>query len=201
MLFADPLAAAEMVAVSAVPTAAISAVKDAAAAPAGTVMPAGTATFVLLLARVTATPPVGAVLERLTEHGSASDPVMEVLLQEIAPMVGADFVAAPVPWRPTVATPALLETANWPVTRAAAEGLKRTVNANDSPGFNVTGKLPPVTEKPDPLTESDFSIREAVPLEVTTTDFETAVPTVTLPKSNAEALRLSPGVEVLDPLS
>jgi hypothetical protein len=52
-------------------------------------------TELLPLARLTFMPPVGATPERLTVHASASDPVMEVLLQETAFTVGVTATPAP----------------------------------------------------------------------------------------------------------
>ena len=67
----------------------------------------------------------------------------------------------------------------------------------------MTGKPPPETEKPVPEIESALIETGAVPLDVTVTDFVTAVPTETLPKAREEALRLIAGEPVveLDPLN
>jgi hypothetical protein len=96
------------------------AVKAALVAAAGTVTAAGTDTALSLLARLTLTPPVGAEPDRLTVHASASEPVMEVLLQETALTVGATVV--PVPLRLTEAAGALLAMVNCPVDALAAVG-------------------------------------------------------------------------------
>jgi hypothetical protein len=71
------------------------AVNTAVVAPAGTVTEAGTVTAVLLLARLTLVPPVSAEPDKLTVQVSASDPVMEELLQDTALTVGATAVPAP----------------------------------------------------------------------------------------------------------
>ena len=110
MLLEDELAEAEIATVWVVPTAATFAVNDAVREPPAIVTPPGTVTAVLLLARATITPPLGAEPDRVTVHGFASDPVMEVLAQDNALMVDAPFV--PVPVRATVAVPALLERVN-----------------------------------------------------------------------------------------
>jgi hypothetical protein len=55
----------------------------------------------------------------------------------------------------------------------------------------VAGKLPPETEYPVPVIESELIVTPAVPFEVTVTDFVTAVPTETLPNESEVALRLS----------
>ncbi len=102
-------------------TAAALAVNAAPVAVAGTITEAGTVTALLLLARLTVRPPVGAKPDKLTVQASASDPVIEVLLQEIALTVGV--TAVPVPLRLTVAVGALLEIVNCPVTELAPVGL------------------------------------------------------------------------------
>ena len=58
----------------------------------------------------------------------------------------------------------------------------------------MAGKLPPETENPVPAIESELIVTAAVPLEVTVTDFVTAVPTATLPKASEVALSVSAGV-------
>jgi hypothetical protein len=57
------------------------ALNPALVAEAGTVTEAGTETALLLLARPTATPPVGAEPVRVTVHASVPAPVIEALLQ------------------------------------------------------------------------------------------------------------------------
>lgn len=58
----------------------------------------------------------------------------------------------------------------------------------------MAGKFPPETEYPVPVIESEVIFTATVPLEVTVTDFVTAVPTETLPNGNEDALRLNAGV-------
>jgi hypothetical protein len=58
----------------------------------------------------------------------------------------------------------------------------------------VTGKLPPRIENPVPEIEAELIVTATLPLEVTVTDFVTAVPTETLPKAREVALRLTAGV-------
>ena len=90
-------------------------------APAGIETLAGTVTELLLLARETLRPPVGAEPDRVTVQASASDPVIEVLLQDTALTVGVTVV--PVPLRLTVAVGALLAMVNCPVEELALVGL------------------------------------------------------------------------------
>jgi len=61
----------------------------------------------------------------------------------------------------------------------------------------VTGKLPPVTENPVPEIESELIVTGAVPLDVSVTDFVTAVPTETLPNASVLALAVRVGVIAL----
>jgi len=67
------------------------------------------------------------------------------------------------------------------------------VNTAACPGFRVAGRLPPETEYPVPVTESELMVAATVPVEVTVTDFVTAVPTETLPNANELTLRLKAG--------
>lgn len=83
---------------------------DAVTAVAGTVTEPGTMSFVLLLARATVKPPLGAEADKLTLHESASDPVIDVVVQDSALIVGA--VLVPVPLRLTIAAAALVEMIN-----------------------------------------------------------------------------------------
>lgn len=62
---------------------------------AGTVTEPGTASFVLLLASPTVTPPFGAEPDRVTLQESAAVPVIVVVLQDRALIVGAELVPAP----------------------------------------------------------------------------------------------------------
>jgi hypothetical protein len=70
-------------------------------------------TALLLLARLTVSPPLGAAPDMLTVQVSESDPVMEVLVHETALTVGATAMPAPLMF--TVAAGALLVMAAMPV--------------------------------------------------------------------------------------
>jgi hypothetical protein len=107
-----PVAAVSVTA-CALPTDATLAVNAALVAVAGTVTEPGTVTALLLLARLTITPPAGAMPDKLTVHESARDPVIEVLLHETALTVGA--TATPAPFRFTMAVGALLVIVTMPV--------------------------------------------------------------------------------------
>jgi hypothetical protein len=58
----------------------------------------------------------------------------------------------------------------------------------------VIGKLPPDTLKPVPEIESELIVTAAVPLDVSVTDFVTAVLTDTFPNASEVVLRLSAAV-------
>ncbi len=94
--------------------------KVALVAAAGTVTQPGTATAELLAERPMANPPVGAEPDKLTVQESASEPVIDVLLHEIALTVGVTVV--PVPLRLTAGVGTLLEIVSCPVTELADFG-------------------------------------------------------------------------------
>jgi len=94
-----PSVLAVMVAVWADVTALTMAEKLAVVAPAGTVTEAGTVTALLLLASVTACPPVGAAELSVTVQLSVAAPVMEPFAQVTRLEIEAGVVAAaPVPF-------------------------------------------------------------------------------------------------------
>ena len=86
------------------------AVKAAVVAVAGMVTEPGTVRFVLLLASATVRPPLGAEPDKLTLQESARDPVIDVVAQDSALIVGATFV--PVPLRATVSAATSLKMLN-----------------------------------------------------------------------------------------
>ena len=102
------------------------AVKPALVAPAGTITDAGTATLVLLLARLTTNPPVGAAAFSVNVQPSVPVPVIEPVLQLIAVSTGT-----PVPVRPTVEVAPveeLLLMISVPAAEPDAAGSNCTVN-------------------------------------------------------------------------
>ncbi|MGA8740940.1 MAG: hypothetical protein WB561_07115 [Terracidiphilus sp.] len=113
-------AVAVSVADCALVTEATLAVNAALVAVAGTVTEPSTVTALLLLARLTVSPPVGAEPDKLTVQESANDPVMDMLPQETALTVGK--TAMPAPLRLIVSVGALLEIVTWPAAELAVVG-------------------------------------------------------------------------------
>jgi hypothetical protein len=121
-----PPALAVSVAVCVVLTAETVAEKAALVAAAATVTVAGTVTDELLLARLTANPPLGAAPFSVTVQLSVPAPVSDELEQE-----SELSVARPVPLRATVAAPpeeALLDIVSDPVAAPAVVGSNCTVS-------------------------------------------------------------------------
>jgi len=108
------------VAVCPLETEATFAMNVALVAVAGTDTRPGTVTALLLLARPTLTPPLGAEPDKLTVQESAIDPVMDVLLHFTPLTVGVPVV--PVPLRLTADVGALLDRVNCPVIELAEVG-------------------------------------------------------------------------------
>jgi hypothetical protein len=168
------------------------AVKLADAAPAATETVAGTVTAVLLLARVTVEPPVAAATLTVTVQTSVVEPVTDKFAQ-VTPVI----LGIPVPVRViAVLVPAelllLLEMVNAPVTAPAAVGSNLTVKAVVCPGFNVTGKVVPVTVNPAPVIVGALMVRGRFPVELKVSVFVTAVVTPSLPNAKvvAEVVRV-----------
>ena len=161
-------------------------------APDATKTLAGTLTALLLLVRATLIPPDGAVEVKDTVHDVDPAPVNVPVLHESALIV--DVTEEPVPLRLTTAVGAVLEIFNRPVTEFAVVGRNRMVSAMDCPGLSVTGKGPPDTVNPAPVIESELIDTGTEPLEVTVTDLDTDVPTITSPNARDVVLRLNAGV-------
>jgi hypothetical protein len=185
--FAEALPAlAVSVAVCVVLTADIVAENAALVAPAATVAVVGTVTAELLLARLTANPPLGAAPFSVTVQLSVPAPVIEELEQE-----SELSVAMPVPLRATLAVPpeeALLEIVSDPVAAPARVGSNCAVSVAVWFGFSVTGNVAPDTLKPVPLTVAELIVSAAVPLEVSVSDCVEAVFRLTFPNERLLAL-------------
>ena len=173
------------------------AVNPALVAPAGTVTEPGTVTALLLLDKLTASPPVPAAAESVTVQASLADPVIELLAQLSALRTPA--AACPLPLRLMVAVlgEALSVRDRAPVAVPADVGAKLTVRVVAWPGFSVNGELIPDTLKPAPVTVAALMVSGAVPEEVRVTDCVVVVFTVTLPKFRLVVLRVSAGTYAL----
>jgi hypothetical protein len=121
-------AVAVRVAVCAVVTEAILAEKAALVALAGTVTMAGTATAVLLLERLTFSPPLPAAALRFTVQESVPNPVIEALMQEKELSVPAAAVPVPLSITAIELVVELLARVSAPETAPAVEGSKLTVS-------------------------------------------------------------------------
>jgi hypothetical protein len=124
-----PLAVAVSVTISAMLTEDAVAVNPALAAPAGTMTADGTVTALLLLARLTARPPLPAAAFRVTVQESAPDPD-RATLEQLSELKVAGPGAAPVPLRLTTIVPLLgasLAITSWPVATRIAAGEKFTL--------------------------------------------------------------------------
>jgi hypothetical protein len=64
---------------------------------------------------------------------------------------------------------ALLAMVNWPAKLPAVAGSNCTSMVTDCPGFNVTWKEHPDSVKPVPLIVTEFTVRGAVPVELSVT--------------------------------
>jgi hypothetical protein len=87
----------------------------------------------------------------------------------------------------------LLVIANWPVNEPELVGANWTLRFSVWPGFRVTGKLDPETEKPVPDTAAEFTVTAVVPLEVNVTVCVACEPTTTLPNEMLVALTVRVG--------
>jgi hypothetical protein len=194
-VFAAPLAVAVSVAVCVEVTAAIVAVNGAVVAPAATVTEAGTVTAVLLLARVTTSPPVGATALSVTVHASVPAAENDIVVQ--VSELSAPAVVSPVPLRLIVAVGfvvALLVIRTVPVSAPAVVGSNVTCSVALCPGFSVTGIAAPPRVKPVPVSVAALIVSAAVPDDVTVTDSLVDVLIVTSPKERLLVLRLIPAV-------
>lgn len=91
----------------------------------------------------------------------------------------------------------LLLIVNWPVIDPVVVGSKVRVVIVVCPGLRFKGKLTGDIENPLPVTEMEFTVTTAVPLEVKVTFCVVGVFTTALPKGMLVALALSTGVAAL----
>jgi hypothetical protein len=184
-------ALAEIVTACALLTEETVAEKAALIAPAATVTEAGTITELLLLARLTVNPPLGAAVFSETVQASVPAPVIEAFVQ-VSPV----RTGTPVPLRLMAAAllvDELLAKVSIPLAAPAAVGSNCTVSVAVWFMFSVSGKLAPETEKPVPVRVAELMVTAAVPVEDSVIDCVVAAFTATLPKLRLEELMLSVG--------
>nr|WP_239461261.1 hypothetical protein [Occallatibacter savannae] len=85
----------------------------------------------------------------------------------------------------------VLEIASWPEAVPTVVGLKVRVTFSDWPGLRVAGKLTDEAEKPDPVTETEFTVTAAVPVELRVTVCVVEWPTTIAPKAMLLAFTVS----------
>jgi hypothetical protein len=188
-VFEALFALAVNVAVCAVVTDAMFAVKLAEVAPAGTATEAGTVTALLLLATFTANPPAAAAAFSVIVQLSVPEPVIEALLQERLLSTGL-----PVPLKlTTVDEPLeeLLDSVNCPLSAPAVVGANCTVSEAVWPGFKVNGKVAPETEYPEPVTAAALTVTAELPVEDNVSVCVVDEPTATVPNETLELLTAS----------
>jgi len=145
----------------------IVAVKLAVEEPAATAIELGTVTAELLLERPTVNPPLAAAVFKTTVQESVPAPAMDEFVHENAASTGT-----PVPLSDMVLEPPVDESlvnVNCPFAAPATEGSNCTVNDADWFGPSVSGKVPPVMEKPAPETVAEFTVTEPLPEELNVT--------------------------------
>jgi hypothetical protein len=164
----------------------------------GTVTEPGTFTALLLLARFTLIPPLGAAAVSVTVHASEPAPVIEALVHERALNVGKVLPeSAPLPCSLILVaglTDVPVITLNSPIVSVEAFGLKCTLKVTASPAATVTGSFAcPSIEKEafDNWSSEIFTCSEPLFDKVTWVLAE--LPTFTAPKSteSGEATKVS----------
>jgi hypothetical protein len=163
--------------------------------PAETFTLAGTETAELLLARLTANPPLAAATFSVTVQLSVPAPAIDPLVH-VNPLNSG----VPDPLRLTtvdVPLDELLVKVSEPVSAPAVVGSNRTVSVAVEFGLRVSGNVAPETVKPDPATVAALMVTAAVPVEDSVTVCVVAVFTFTVPNPMLPALTLS--VDTPDP--
>lgn len=143
----------------------------------------------MLLATLTAKPPLVAAALTDTVQASVPAPVIDELEQESPVSTGV-----PVPLRLTanvLLVEELLTIVSAPLAAPAVVGSNFTVRVAVWLGLSVSGKVAPEREKPAPLIVTELMTAEVVPVADSVIDCEVAVFTATLPKLTIEELRLS----------
>jgi hypothetical protein len=145
----------------------------------------------LLLATLTANPPLAAATFSVTVQLSVPALVIDALLQ-LKPL--NDGVPEPLRLI-TVDVPLdeLLVKVNEPLSAPAAVGSNCTVSVAVELGARVSGKVAPETVKPDPATVAALMVTATVPVEDRVTICVVAVFTFTVPNPMLPALTLNVG--------
>lgn len=88
----------------------------------------------------------------------------------------------------------LLAIVSWPVAEPVVVGSNVSVTFNDWPGLRVAGTLTDAIEKPLPVTEIEFTVTAAVPVDVSVTVCVVALFTMTAPNEMFVAFTVKVGV-------
>lgn len=104
--------------------------------------------------------------------------------------LNSTWCGAPVPLRGIEPVETLVATVSCPLYVPAVVGSNCTCSVSDWPGLSVVGNVAPETENPVPVTDAEFNVSGAVPVEVIVKDCATGVFTITLPKPIDVALIL-----------
>ncbi len=78
----------------------------------------------------------------------------------------------------------------WPVAAPAVAGSNCRFRVTDWLGFKVTGKVAPDMLKPVPVSVAEFTVTDAVPVEVRVKDWVAGVLITTFPNATLVALML-----------
>jgi hypothetical protein len=81
-----------------------------------------------------------------------------------------------------------------PAETPAVAGRNCTCSVIDCVGLNVAGKVPPTIVKPAPVIAAEFTVTDAVPVEVKVKDCVVALFSVTLPKFRFAVLTVNWGL-------
>ena len=176
------------------------AVKLAFFAPDATVSEAGTETALLLLARLTTVPLVGAAAFRVTVQASAPAPTIDEFAQFSPDNEGVVLDPFPCSFTDPVRVTELLViafTLSWPVESVADLGSYLICTLKLPPAGTVAGRVPALAAKELSERLSCSTCMEDVPLFVISSVWLTLFPTLTSPKSTAVGFTASPPVVVL----
>jgi hypothetical protein len=169
------------------------AVNTAVTDPAGIVIDAGKTTAVLLLLKLTAIPPVGALDASVAVQVSLPSPIIDAFAHEI-PLNGGPGIPAALAAIVIFPAEELLVITTLLVKLLTCGEVKVSVKAADCPGFNVKGSVTPDHANSDPLLEIPDTVAGAVPVEFSVTVCDALCPATTLPKFTVVVLTLKVGI-------